>query len=110
VYGSFARLLGRYVRDEKIISMEEAIRRLTSMPAANLKISKRGSLSAGYFADVVVFDPATIRDKATFEDSHQYAEGMVHVFVNGKQVLKDGNHTGLMPGRAVRGPGWQGKP
>jgi N-acyl-D-amino-acid deacylase len=106
VYGSFARLLGKYVREEKLITMEEAIRRLTSMPAANLKISKRGSLLPGYFADVVVFDPNTVRDKATFDDSHQYAEGMVHVFVNGKQVLKDGNHTGLMPGRAVRGPGW----
>ena len=106
-YGSFARLLGKYVRDEKIMSLEEAIRRLTSLPASNLKIKKRGSLQPGNFADVVVFDPSTIKDNATFEKSHAYATGVHHVFVNGVQVLKDGNHTGKMPGRCVRGPGYK---
>lgn len=105
-YGSFARWLGRYVRDEKIVTLQEGIRRLTGLPASNLKLSKRGNLATGYFADVVVFDPNTIRDMATFEDSHRYAEGVVHVFVNGKQVLRNGEHTGAMPGRAIRGPGW----
>jgi N-acyl-D-amino-acid deacylase len=109
VYGSFARLLGKYVREEKIITMEEAVRRLTSLPASNLKIAKRGSIRPGYFGDVVVFNPSTIRDVSTFENSHQYAEGMIHVFVNGKQVLKNGEHTGAMPGRAIRGPGWKGR-
>jgi N-acyl-D-amino-acid deacylase len=108
-YGSFARLLGKYVRDEKIISLEEAIRRLTSFPAATLKIRERGTLKPGYFADVVVFDPAKIQDNATFEDPHQYATGMVHVFVNGTQVLDNGEHTGAKPGRIVRGPGWKKK-
>jgi N-acyl-D-amino-acid deacylase len=108
-YGSIPRLLGRYVRDEKLIAMEEAVRRLTSLPAGNLRIAKRGSLMPGYFGDVVVFNPATIQDKATFENSHQYAEGVVHVFVNGKQVLNNGEHTGAMPGRVVRGPGWTGR-
>ena len=108
-YGNFARLLGKYVRDEKVISLEEAIRKLTSLPATNLKVRNRGSLMAGYFADVVVFDPAKIQDHATFEKPHQYSTGMVHVFVNGIQVLKDGEHTGAKPGRAVRGPGWKKK-
>jgi N-acyl-D-amino-acid deacylase len=107
-YGCFARLLGKYVRDEKVIPLEEAIRRLTSFPADNLKIKERGRLEPGYFADVVVFDPATIQDHATFENPHQYATGVVHVFVNGTQVLKDGEHTGATPGRVVRGPGWTG--
>ena len=106
-YGNFARLLGKYVRDEKVIPLEEAIRRLTTLPAGNLKIKQRGSLTPGYFADVVVFDPDTIQDHATFEDPHQYSTGMVHVFVNGVQVLKDGEHTGAKPGRVVRGPGWK---
>ncbi len=101
-YGSFARLLGKYVRDEKLITLEEAIRRLTSLPASNLKLSKRGSLSIGNFADVVVFDPNIIQDNATFENPHQYATGVVHVFVNGIQVLKDGEHTGAKPGRAIK--------
>ncbi len=105
-YGSFARLLGKYVRDEKLIPLEEAIHRLTSFPAENLKIRHRGRLAPGYFADVVVFDPATIRDKATFDKPHQYATGVTHVLVNGVQVLKDGDHTGAKPGRVVRGPGW----
>ena len=107
-YGSFARLLGKYVRDEQLLPLEDAIRKLTSLPAGNLKIDRRGSLEEGYFADVVVFDPDAIQDHATFVDPHQYATGMVHVFVNGVQVLADGEHTGATPGRAVRGPGWAG--
>ena len=108
-YGSFARLLGKYVREEKIITLEEAIRKLSSFPAQNLKIKKRGMLNEGYFADVVIFDPDKITDNATFEEPHQYATGMVHVFVNGTQVLNSGEHTGAMPGRVVRGPGWKGE-
>ncbi|MEW6158149.1 MAG: D-aminoacylase [Verrucomicrobiota bacterium] len=107
-YGSFARLLGKYVRDEKIIPLEEAIRRLTLFPATNLKIDRRGALRKGWFADVVVFDPEKILDHATFEKPHQYSTGVVHVFVNGVQVLRDGEHTGARPGRFVRGPGWNG--
>ena len=104
-YGNFARLLGKYVRDEKIISLEEAIRRLTSLPATNLGLDRRGALKAGYFADVVIFDPKTIADKATFEKPHQFAVGVRDVFVNGVQMLKDGEHTGKFSGRAVYGPG-----
>lgn len=104
-FGNFARLLGKYVRDEHVLSLQEAIRRLTSLPAANHKLPKRGLLLPGYFADVVVFDPATIADKATFAEPFQYAVGVQHVFVNGKQVLKDGEHTGVLPGRAIWGPG-----
>ncbi len=107
-YGNFSRLLGKYVRDEKIISLEEAVRRLTSLSADNLRIRDRGRLKPGHFADVVIFDPETIQDHATFENPHQYATGMVHVFVNGEQVLRDGEHTGAKPGRVVRGPGWKG--
>ncbi len=107
-YGTFARLLGKYVREEGVILLEEAIRRLTSFPAENLSIKRRGWLKPGYFADVVIFDPKTIRDHATFEQPHQYATGVKHVFVNGVQVLKDGEHTGAKPGRVVRGPGWTG--
>lgn len=108
-YGNFSRLLGKYVREEKVISLEEAIRRLTSLPAGNLKIKKRGALTSGYFADVVVFDPMTIQDHATFESPHQYSTGMIHVFVNGTQVIKEGEHTEARPGRIVRGPGWKAK-
>jgi len=107
-YGNFARLLGRYVREEKIIPLEEAIRRLTSLPADNLRIGRRGRLTPGHFADIVVFDPETIRDHATFDSPHQFATGVVHVFVNGVQVLDDGRHTDARPGRVVRGPGWKG--
>ena len=107
-YGSFARVLGKFSRDEKIIPLREAIRRLTSFPAANLKIRNRGSLKEGYFADVVVFDPETVTDHATFKEPHQFSTGVAHVFVNGVQVLKDGEHTGARPGRVVRGPGWKG--
>ena len=105
-YGNVARLLGRYVRDERIIPLQEAVRRLTSLPAGNLGISDRGGLRAGHYADLAIFDPATIADRATFERPHQYATGMRHVFVNGTQVLRDGEHTGATPGRVVRGPGW----
>ena len=108
-YGNFARLLGKYVRVEKIIPLEEAIRKMTSLPASNLKIKKRGTLKPGYFADVVIFDPEKVQDHATYEKPHQYATGMIHVFVNGKQVLRNGEHTGAMPGQVVRGPGWKGK-
>lgn len=107
-YGNFARLLGRYVRDEQLIPLEEAVRRLTGLPARNLSLRERGLVRAGYFADLVIFDPAAIRDHATFEQPHQYATGMVHVFVNGEQVLENGEHTGATPGRVVRGPGWTG--
>ena len=107
-YGNVARLLGKYVRDEKVIPLEEAIRKLTSLPASNLKIKRRGSLQSGYFADLAIFDPDKIQDNATFEKPHQYATGMIHVFVNGTQVLKNGEHTGAKPGRVVRGPGWKG--
>jgi N-acyl-D-amino-acid deacylase len=101
-YGNFARLLGKYVREEGIIPLEEAVRRLTSLPAGNLGIVGRGRLEPGMFADVVVFDPETIIDHATFAEPHQLATGVEHVFVNGVQVLDDGEHTGAMPGRAVR--------
>ena len=96
------------MRDEKLISLEEAIRKLAALPAENLGIDRRRRLEEGFFADVVVFDPETIQDHATFVDPHQYATGMVHVFVNGEQVLRDGEHTGATPGRVVRGPGWTG--
>jgi len=107
-YGTFARLLGKYVRDEGVIPLEEAVRRLTTLPAENLKIERRGRLASGMYADVVVFDPEGIRDHATFAEPHQLAEGMVHVWVNGTAVLRDGEHTGATPGRVVRGPGWTG--
>ena len=106
-YGNFARWLGRYVRDEKIVPLEEGIRRLSALPAENLGLKDRGRLAEGYFADVVIFDAATIRDHATFEKPHQYSTGVVHVFVNGAQVLRDGEHTGAKPGRVVRGPGYR---
>jgi N-acyl-D-amino-acid deacylase len=104
-YGNFARVFGRYVRDEKVLSMAEAIRRLSGLPATNLGLDHRGFLKEGMFADVVVFDPATIVDRATFDKPHQYGIGMKHVFVNGVQVIKDGEHTGAKPGRALWGPG-----
>lgn len=107
-YGNVARLLGKYVRDEKVIPLEEAIYKLTTLPASNLKIKKRGALKEGYYADLAIFDPNTIQDNATFEKPMQYATGMQHVFVNGEQVLKDGVHTGALPGKVVRGPGWKG--
>jgi N-acyl-D-amino-acid deacylase len=106
-YGNFARLLGKYVRDERLLPMEEAIRKLTGLPAETIGVADRGQLAAGFFADVVVFDPMTIEDHATFDDPHQYSTGMLHVFVNGEQVLKDGEHTGALPGVVVRRAGWE---
>ena len=104
-YGNFARVLGKYVRDEKVLTLEAAIRKLSGLPATNLGLDHRGFVQEGMFADVVVFDPATVGDRATFEKPHQYAVGMKHVFVNGAQVLKDGEHAGTKPGRALWGPG-----
>lgn len=106
-YGNFARLLGKYVREEQVITLEEAIHKLTLAPATTLKITRRGKLAPGYFADLAIFDPERVQDKATFAEPHQYSEGMVHVIVNGEQVLEDGEHNGRFPGRAVRGPGWK---
>ena len=107
-YGNVARLLGKYVRDEKVISLQEAIRRLTLLPAETLSIRERGRLAPGYFADITIFDPATINDHATFADPHHYSTGVKHVLVNGVPIVTDGEHTGATPGRAVRGPGWTG--
>ena len=107
-YGTFTRVLGKYARDEGVITLQEAIRKMTSLPAANIGIRERGQLRAGFFADIVVFDPNAVKDHATFAKPLQYATGVEHVFVNGKQVLKDGEHTGATPGRVVRGPGWTG--
>ena len=104
-YGNFARLLGKYVREENLVSLEEAIRKLTNLPATNLGLDRRGSLKEGHFADVVIFDPKTIIDHANYAKPHQYATGVRHVFVNGVQVLKDGEHTDAKPGRALWGPG-----
>lgn len=109
-YGTFARVLGKYSREENVIPLREAVRRMTSLPASNIGIRYRGLLAEGYYADLVVFDPDTVTDHATFEDPHQYATGVEHVFVNGVQVLRDGEHTGALPGRVVRGPGWLGWP
>ncbi|HET6766772.1 MAG TPA: amidohydrolase family protein, partial [Chitinophagaceae bacterium] len=106
-YGTFSRVLGKYSRDEKLISLQEAIRKLAKLPATNLKIQKRGELKTGNYADIVIFDPAKVKDNATFDKPHQYSEGMIHVFVNGVQVLKDGEHTGVKPGRFVKGPGYR---
>ncbi|KPK66296.1 MAG: aminoacylase [Gemmatimonas sp. SG8_38_2] len=107
-YGTFARVLGKYVRDEGVISLEEAVRKMTSLPASNLRIRRRGLLAPGYFADIVIFDPDEVADHATFDEPHQYSTGVIHVFVNGVQVLQNGEHTGATPGRVVRGPGWSG--
>jgi N-acyl-D-amino-acid deacylase len=104
-YGNFARVLGKYSRDEKIIPLGEAVRRMSALPATNLELDHRGFIQEGMFADVVVFDAKTITDHATFEKPHQYATGIKHVLVNGVQVLTDGEHTGATPGRALWGPG-----
>ena len=106
-YGNFARLLGKYVREERIIPLEEAIRRMTSLPASNLKLEGRGSLEPGSFADVVIFDPQKIQDHSSYDNPHQYSTGVVHVWVNGQQVLEEGEHTGATPGKVLRGPGWK---
>jgi N-acyl-D-amino-acid deacylase len=106
-YGNFARVLGKYSRDEKLMPLQEAIRKLAKLPADNLKLQKRGELKVGYYADIVIFDPSKVKDNATFEKPHQYSEGMIHVFVNGVQALKDDEHTGAKPGRFVKGPGYR---
>lgn len=107
-YGTFARILGKFVREEEVVSLPEALRRMTSLPAGNLGLEDRGRLAPGYFADIVVFDPARVRDRATYQQPHQLSNGVIHVFVNGDQVLEDGAHTDARPGRVVRGPGWTG--
>ncbi len=108
-YGNFARVLGKYSRDENLLPLEQAVRRLSGLPAENLHLKKRGLLKRGYFADIVVFDPARIQDHATYENPQQFATGVQHVFVNGVQVIRNSEHTGAMPGRVVRGPGWKGR-
>jgi len=108
-YGSLTRVLGLFARDEGRLTLQDAVRKLAALPAENLKLDRRGRLQEGWFADVVVFDPATVQDHATFEEPHQYSTGMVHVLVNGVPVLRDGEHTGATPGRVVRGPGWKGR-
>ncbi len=106
-YGNFARLLGTYIRGDKVISLQEAVRKLTSFPASNLGLKRRGLLRSGYFADIVLFDPAIIQDHATYENPHQFAAGVHDVFVNGVEVIDDGRHTGAKPGQFVHGPGWE---
>ena len=107
-YGSFARVIGKYVRDEGLVSLQDAVRRLSGFAADNLKLNERGYLKPGYFADIAIFDPAQMQDYSVPGDPHHYSAGMQHVFVNGVQVLRDGEHTGNLPGRVVRGPGWAG--
>nr|MBA2329668.1 amidohydrolase family protein [Flavisolibacter sp.] len=106
-YGNFARVLGKYSRDEKVLPLEEAIYKLTKLPATNLKLQKRGELKKGYYADIVIFDPVTVKDHATYEKPHQLATGVTDVFVNGKQVLKNSKHTGATPGRFIKGAGYK---
>ncbi len=107
-YGSFARFLGKYVRDEKVTTLADAVRRMTRLPAGNFKLRDRGCIDAGCYADIVVFDPKTVEDHATYAEPRQFATGVSQVFVNGVQVLRDGEHTGAKPGQVVRGPGWTG--
>lgn len=107
-YGNFARVLGKYVREDQVVTLPDAIRKLSKLPATNLKIRDRGELATGYFADIVIFDPSTITDHATFQEPHRYATGMEFVIVNGEVVLNEGEHTGALPGQVVRGPGWTG--
>ncbi len=105
-YGSFIRVLGKYARDEKVLSLADAVRKLSKLPATNLKLKKRGELKVGNYADIVIFDPVKVQDHATFAKPHQYATGIIHVFVNGVRVLQDGEHTGKKPGRFLKGPGY----
>ena len=107
-YGNFARVLGKYVRDEQVITLEDAVRKLTKLPATNLGIRDRGELRENFHADIAIFDPAEVRDHATYDNPHQYSTGMMHVLVNGVPVLRDGEHTGALPGQVVRGPSWTG--
>jgi len=104
-YGNFARVFAKYVRDEKLMPVEAAVRKLSSLPAENLRLEKRGKIALGFYADLAVFDPMKLQDHATFDAPRQYATGMLHVFVNGVRVLADGEHTGATPGRVVRGAG-----
>jgi N-acyl-D-amino-acid deacylase len=106
-YGTFPRVLGRYVRELKVITLEDAIKKMTSMNAEKISIPDRGSLKVGYWGDVAVFDPNTIADKATYEDPHQYSVGVQYVLVNGQVVLDNGTHTGATPGKVIRGPGYR---
>jgi N-acyl-D-amino-acid deacylase len=106
-YGNFARVLGKYCRDEKVLALKDAIRKLANLPSKHLKLLKRGELKTGNYADIIIFDPAKITDHATYDKPHQYATGVLDVFVNGVQVLKDGEHTNATPGRFVKGPGWK---
>jgi len=106
-YGNFVRVLGKYARDEKVLSLQRAVYQLAKLPATNLKLKKRGELKVGNYADVVVFDPATVTDHATYEKPHQYATGITDVWVNGVQVLKNNEHTGATPGRFIKGPGYK---
>ncbi|MCA9739278.1 MAG: amidohydrolase family protein, partial [Gemmatimonadetes bacterium] len=108
-YGTFTRILGRYVRDEGVLPLEDAVRKMSSAVATRLRIRDRGLLTEGFFADIVVFDPETVSDRATYEDPHQLSTGILHVLVNGVPVVRDGSHTGATPGRALRGPGWTGR-
>jgi dihydroorotase/N-acyl-D-amino-acid deacylase len=108
-YGTFTRILGKYVRDDRVIPLEDAVRKMSSAVASRLSIRDRGVLREGAFADIVVFDPRTVADRATYQQPHQISAGMHHVFVNGVQVVRDGRHTGAKPGRIVRGPGWTGE-
>jgi len=101
-YGNFARVIGKYVRDEKLLSLQQAIYKLAKLPAVNLKLEKRGELKVGYYADVIIFDPAKVKDQASYDKPHQYSLGMIHVFVNGIQVLKNNVHTGATPGRFIK--------
>ncbi len=107
-YGNFARVLGKYARDDRVITLPDAVRKLSKLPATNLKIRDRGELANGYYADIVIFDPSTVTDHATFQQPHQYATGMEYVIVNGEVVIDEGEHTGALPGQVVRGPGWRG--
>jgi len=108
-YGSFIRVLGKYSRDEKVFPLQQAVYQLSKLPATNMKLQKRGELKVGNYADIVIFDPKGVKDNATFAKPHQYATGMIDVFVNGVQVLKDGEHTNARPGRFIKGPGYKGK-
>jgi len=106
-YGNFARVIGKFVRDDKMLNLQEAVYKLSKLPATNLKLQRRGELKAGNYADIVIFDPKTVQDHATYEKPLQYATGVSDVFVNGVQVLKNGGHTGATPGRFIKGPGYK---
>jgi N-acyl-D-amino-acid deacylase len=106
-YGNFARVIGKYSRDEKLMTLQQAIYKLANLPATHLKLQKRGELKVGNYADIVIFDPAKVQDHATYDKPHQYATGVSDVFVNGIQVLENGDHTGSLSGRFLKGPGYK---